>query len=58
MSDKAKDKSIDVAVFVGSLREGSFSRKVARAPVELARPPLRLTLVEIGDRQPPALQPG
>jgi chromate reductase, NAD(P)H dehydrogenase (quinone) len=49
MIDQAKDKSVDVAVFVGSLREGSFSRKVARALVELARPPLKLTLVDIGN---------
>jgi chromate reductase len=37
----------DVAVLVGSLRKGSFSRKVALAIAELAPPSLRLEIVEI-----------
>jgi chromate reductase len=39
----------DVAVFAGSLRKESFSRKMARACQELAPPSLALTLVEIGE---------
>lgn len=38
----------DVAVIVGSLRKESFTRKVARAIVELAPPSLKLDFVEIG----------
>jgi chromate reductase len=38
----------DVAVIVGSLRKGSFSRKVALALAELAPPSLKLQIVEIG----------
>jgi chromate reductase len=37
-----------VGVFVGSLRKGSFTRKVANAIVKLAPPSLRLELLEIG----------
>lgn len=40
---------IDVAVFVGSLRKASFTRKVADALIELAPPALTCRLVEIGD---------
>src|SRR5687768_1945906 len=39
----------DVAVLVGSLRKGSFSRKVALALAELAPRTLRLEIVEIGE---------
>ena len=39
----------DVAVIVGSLRKGSFSRKLALALAELAAPSLRLNIVEIRD---------
>ncbi|MCI0600876.1 MAG: NAD(P)H-dependent oxidoreductase [Beijerinckiaceae bacterium] len=39
----------DVAVFVGSLRKESFNRKVAHALAELAPPPLKLEIVEIGE---------
>ena len=39
----------DVAVVVGSLRKGSFSRKVALALAELAPPSLKLNIVEIRD---------
>jgi chromate reductase, NAD(P)H dehydrogenase (quinone) len=38
----------DVAVFVGSLRKQSFSRKTAHALIALAPPPLKLQIVEIG----------
>lgn len=37
-----------VAVLVGSLRKESFSRKIARAVVEIAPPSLKLNVVEIG----------
>lgn len=37
-----------VAVFVGSLRKESFTRKVAKALAELAPEGLKLTFVEIG----------
>jgi len=40
--------SRDVAVFVGSLRRESFSRKVATALATLAPPALKLSIVEIG----------
>jgi len=39
----------DVAVLVGSLRKDSFSRKMARALIELAPAALKLEIVEIGD---------
>jgi chromate reductase len=38
----------DIAVFVGSLRKGSFNRLVARAMARLAEPELKLDIVEIG----------
>jgi chromate reductase, NAD(P)H dehydrogenase (quinone) len=38
----------DVAVFVGSLRKESFSRKVAKSLLAMAEPPLKLEIVEIG----------
>ena len=38
----------DVAVVVGSLRKGSFSRRIALALAKLAPDSLRLTIVEIG----------
>ena len=38
----------DVAVLIGSLRKESFTRKIARALMELAPPVLRLGIVEIG----------
>jgi len=38
----------NVAVLVGSLRKDSINRKVAHALAELARPSLRLEIVEIG----------
>jgi chromate reductase len=40
---------MDVAVFVGSLRQGSFTRKVARALAAVASSSLKLEIVEIGD---------
>jgi chromate reductase len=49
MSEQARAKSLDVVVLVGSLRKASLSRKVARALIGLAKPPLALTLVEIGN---------
>lgn len=39
----------DVAVLVGSLRKGSFSKKLANALVEIAPPGLALSRVEIGN---------
>ena len=53
----------DIAVIVGSLRKGSFNRKMAIALRELAPPALQLSIVEIGqlplynqdlDASPPA----
>jgi chromate reductase len=41
--------SLNVAVIVGSLRRGSFSRSIALAVKELAAPRLNLNIVEIGD---------
>lgn len=41
--------SIKVAVLVGSLRKGAFSRSIANAIKELAAPRLDLNMVEIGD---------
>jgi chromate reductase, NAD(P)H dehydrogenase (quinone) len=41
--------SLNVAVIVGSLRQGSFSRAIALAVKELAAPRLNLEIVEIGD---------
>src|SRR5437764_9717317 len=38
----------NVAVLVGSLRKESFSRKVANAMIAMAKPPLKLEIVEIG----------
>jgi chromate reductase len=38
----------NVAVFVGSLRKGSFNRQIARALAELAPAELKLEIVEIG----------
>ena len=37
-----------VAVFVGSLRKGSYNRKIARAAVEMAPKSLAMEIVEIG----------
>jgi chromate reductase len=42
------NRETDVAVLVGSLRRGSFSRKVATAAAAIAPASLRLTIVEIG----------
>lgn len=41
--------TINVAVLVGSLREGSHSRQIARALSQIAPAPLTLAIVEIGD---------
>lgn len=38
----------DIAVIVGSLRKQSFNRKTAHALIELAPPPLKLEIVQIG----------
>jgi chromate reductase, NAD(P)H dehydrogenase (quinone) len=56
MPDKAmvnpdSKHGIQVALFVGSLRKESFSRKIANALIELAAPPLKLSIVEIGNLQ-------
>ncbi|NGO65322.1 NAD(P)H-dependent oxidoreductase [Rhizobium daejeonense] len=40
--------TIHVAVVVGSLRKGAFSRSIALAMKEIAAPRLELTIVEIG----------
>jgi chromate reductase, NAD(P)H dehydrogenase (quinone) len=42
------DQTIDVAVFVGSLRKASINRMVANALIELAPAELKLSIVEIG----------
>jgi chromate reductase len=53
----------NIAVIVGSLRKGSFNRKMANALIQLAPDPLHLEIVEIGgiplynqdlDEDPPA----
>jgi chromate reductase len=49
MTNAENEKTINVVVFVGSLRKASFSRKVANALIELAPPPLKLSIHEIGD---------
>ena len=41
--------SYRVAVLVGSLRKGSFNRKLALALAQLAPAELQLQIVEIGD---------
>ncbi|WP_312412667.1 NAD(P)H-dependent oxidoreductase [Shinella sp.] len=41
--------AFSVAVFVGSLRKGSFNRKIAHALAGLAADELKLEIVEIGD---------
>ncbi|TLY50784.1 MAG: NAD(P)H-dependent oxidoreductase [Gammaproteobacteria bacterium] len=41
--------STDVAVIVGSLRKEAYSRRVAKAMIELAPAPLACEIVEIGD---------
>ena len=37
-----------VAVLIGSLRKESFNRKMAKALIAMAQPPLKLEIVEIG----------
>ena len=41
--------TFSVAVFVGSLRKGSFNRKIANVLIGLAPENLKLEIVEIGD---------
>lgn len=57
------ERSVDVAVLVGSLRKASFNRMMANVLIALAPAPLKLEIVEIGDlplynqdseNQPPA----
>jgi chromate reductase, NAD(P)H dehydrogenase (quinone) len=48
IGDYRMSKPYDVAVFVGSLRKDSFTRKVAHALVGLAPSSLKLNIVEIG----------
>ncbi|MFZ0266428.1 NADPH-dependent FMN reductase [Caulobacter sp.] len=43
------ENALNVAVLVGSLREASYSRKVARALIALAPQTLNCRIVEIGD---------
>jgi chromate reductase len=42
----------DIAVFVGSLRKESFTRKVATALARVAPAPLKLSIIEIGHLGP------
>ena len=42
------NKDRKVAVLVGSLRKESFNRKMAKALIAMAPPPLKLEIVEIG----------
>jgi chromate reductase len=44
-------KSKNIAVIVGSLRKESFSRKIAKALIELAPESLSLEILEIGELQ-------
>lgn len=46
---KKMSKTYNVAVLVGSLRQGSFSRKLAQALMSVAPANLKLSIVEIGD---------
>jgi len=48
MNASSPDRTVNVAVIVGSLRKDSFNRKIANALIELAKPPLKLTIVDIG----------
>jgi chromate reductase len=48
MNAARQSRTLDVAVIVGSLRKESFNRKIANALIELAKPPLKLSIVEIG----------
>ena len=41
--------ALNVAVLVGSLRKGSYNRRLAKALIEIAPPELNLEIVEIGD---------
>lgn len=43
------NKTYNVAVLVGSLRQASINRKLALALIELAPPSLQLKIVEIGE---------
>lgn len=43
------DRSYDVAVLVGSLRKGSYTRLIAQALIELAPTSLTPSIVEIGE---------
>lgn len=49
---KAMANPRDVAVFVGSLRKEAFSRKAAKAFIELAPPTIKGEIVEIGQLAP------
>jgi chromate reductase, NAD(P)H dehydrogenase (quinone) len=49
MFDMTNSSQVDVIVLIGSLRKESFSRKVANTLVDLAKEPLRLNIVEIGN---------
>jgi chromate reductase len=42
------DTPFDIAVLIGSLRQGSYTRQIARALATLAPPTLALDIVEIG----------
>ena len=44
--------ALSVAVLVGSLRGGSFSRKIAQAAISLASDSLAMEIVEIGELPP------
>jgi chromate reductase, NAD(P)H dehydrogenase (quinone) len=49
MKPSRNHDSFKVAALVGSLRKESFSRKVANALIDLATPPLSISIVEIGN---------
>src|SRR6202166_2429252 len=42
------DKPMSVCVLVGSLREASFNRLLANAPISLAPPSMKLDIIEVG----------
>lgn len=46
---KVGEKKLDIVVLVGSLRTGSFSRRMAENLIEVAPESLNLRIVEIGD---------
>ena len=49
MNTASQSRTVSVAVIVGSLRKESFNRKIANVLIDIAKPPLKLAIVEIGN---------